>query len=296
MRIIRNILKIRKHDPTDVKTAPLSAEQVKAVSRRVIELDPPQLLTGVGISSGKQRDHNEDTLFALSATLAGTCEGIPFGIFIIADGMGGEKNGEMASGLATRTMASYLMQKLYSPFFSPHPDEQTESFQEIMRNAVIEAQKVVTKQVPGGGTTLTTAFIIGEQVTLTHVGDSRAYFIYPDGRMQVVTRDHSLVKRLIELGQISEAEAVVHPQRNVLYRAIGQGEPFEPDVNSFPMPHPGFLLLCTDGLWGVVPELEIYRIISNATSPSLACHELVEAANANGGPDNISVILVQSPN
>ncbi len=262
----------------------------------MVQFIPPQLLTGVGNSTGKQRDHNEDTLFTLNVTLAGTSEGIPFGIFIIADGMGGEQNGEMASDLAARTMSAYMVQKLYAPFFSPRTEEQSESFQEVMRNAVLESQKAVIKQVPGGGTTLTSAFIFGDQVTLAHVGDSRAYFIYPDGRMQVITRDHSLVKRLIELGQITEEEAFVHPQRNVLYRAVGQGEPFEPDINTFPMPHPGHLLLCTDGLWGVVPELEIYRIVSNAVSPSMACHELVEAANANGGPDNISVILVQSLN
>jgi len=257
---------------------------------------PPQLVVGIGESVGKQRDHNEDTLFVLNATLAGTSEGIPFGIFLVADGMGGHQFGEVASGIAARTMAGYLVQKLYYPFFSPKPEPQAESFQEIMRNAVLEAQQAVIKQVPGGGTTLTAVFVLGEQATLAHVGDSRAYLIYPDGRMQAITRDHSLVKRLIELGQITEKEAYVHPQRNVLYRAVGQGEPFEPDVSTFPLPHPGYLMLCTDGLWGVLPELEIYRIINNAPNPSMACHELVEAANAAGGPDNISVILAYYPN
>jgi len=259
-------------------------------------LEPHQLIVGIGESVGKQRDHNEDTVFVLNATLAGTSEGMPFGIFLVADGMGGHQNGEVASGIAARTIAAYLVQKLYFPFFSLKPESQGESFQEIMRNAVLEAQQAVIKNVPGGGTTLTAAFVLGDQVTLAHVGDSRAYFIYPDGRMQAITRDHSLVKRLIELGQITEKEAYVHPQRNVLYRAVGQGEPFEPDVNTFPLPHPGYLMLCTDGLWGVLPDIEVYRIINSASNPSMACHELVEAANAAGGPDNISVILAYYPN
>jgi serine/threonine protein phosphatase PrpC len=292
----RRVFRRKSTGASNIQTAPLSGEQIKAVTKKEITLMPPQLVVGIGESVGKQRDHNEDTLFVLNATLAGTSEGIPFGIFLVADGMGGHQFGEVASGIAARTMAGYLVQKLYYPFFSPKPEPQAESFQEIMRNAVLEAQQAVIKQVPGGGTTLTAVFVLGEQATLAHVGDSRAYLIYPDGRMQAITRDHSLVKRLIELGQITEKEAYVHPQRNVLYRAVGQGEPFEPDVSTFPLPHPGYLMLCTDGLWGVLPELEIYRIINNASNPSMACHELVEAANAAGGPDNISVILAYYPN
>ena len=83
-----------------------------------------------------------------------------------------------------------------------------------------------------------------------------------------------------------------HPQRNVLYRALGQAEPFRPDINTHEFPHPGYLMLCSDGLWGVVPEIEIFRIINSNKNLTMACHQLVEAANAAGGPDNISVILV----
>jgi protein phosphatase len=113
--------------------------------------------------------------------------------------------------------------------------------------------------------------------------------------MQGVTRDHSLVRRLIELGQITEKEAQVHPQRNVLYRALGQGEPLEADISTFQLPHPGYLMLCSDGLWGVVSDMDIFRIVSSASHPSLACRNLIEAANTAGGPDNISVILVEYP-
>lgn len=113
--------------------------------------------------------------------------------------------------------------------------------------------------------------------------------------MEVLTRDHSLVQRLVELGQITDAEAAVHPQKNVLYRALGQGEPFSPDISTSPIPPNGYLLICSDGLWGVVPEEEITRIIFEAANPQEACSALVAAANEAGGPDNITAILVHLP-
>jgi protein phosphatase len=136
---------------------------------------------------------------------------------------------------------------------------------------------------------------MGDQLVLAHVGDSRAYAFYLDGTVKVLSRDHSLVKRLEELGQITSDEAAVHPQRNVLYRALGQGEPFEPDINIYPLLESGFLMLCSDGLWGYVPEEKMLDIIRTAPTPELACHEMVKAANAAGGPDNITVVLVRLP-
>ena len=281
---------------SDVKTAPLTEDQLKAVSIKAApKLHPPQLLTGFGQSIGRVREHNEDSVFVLNASLSGEKEGAPFGIFIIADGMGGHQHGEVASNTAIRAMAGCLVRKLYQPFFGLVPDDQGESLHEIMQAGVQEAQQAVVRQVPGGGTTLTAAVVLGEQLTLAHVGDSRAYFLHPDGRVQQITRDHSLVWRLQELGQITEKEALVHPQRNVLYRAIGQGDPFEPDVATMPFPRPGTLMMCSDGLWGLVQEEEIFRIVHTAASPAIACQQLIDAANAEGGPDNISVILVHYP-
>lgn len=279
----------------NVQTAPLVDEQISLDEVSGSRYQPGQMILGTGQSVGKQRDHNEDTLFVLNSILAGNGDSLPFGIFIIADGMGGHQHGEIASSVAVRAVTSYLVRRIYLPFISLHPEAQGDSMQELLQSSVREAQQAVMKLAPGGGTTLTVAFVLGEQVTLAHVGDSRAYFIYPDGRIQAATRDHSLVRRLLELGQITEKEAAVHPQRNVLYRAIGQGEPFDADVNTYLLPHPGFLLLCSDGLWGVVPEDQIHQIVTTAVTPSEACHQLVEAANAAGGPDNISVVIVQIP-
>jgi protein phosphatase len=132
-------------------------------------------------------------------------------------------------------------------------------------------------------------------MTIAHVGDSRAYLIYGPERIEALTRDHSLVKRLVELGQITTAEAAVHPQRNVLYRALGQGEPFDPDIYSMQVFEAAYLLLCSDGLWGVVAESEIQRLVLQAYCVEDACQRLVDAANEAGGPDNISVILARLP-
>jgi protein phosphatase len=137
-------------------------------------------------------------------------------------------------------------------------------------------------------------FLLGSQMTIGHVGDSRAYIIQ-DGQHSVVTRDHSLVKRLEELGQLTEDEAAIHPQRNVLYKAIGQGASLEVDVVSYPVPRDGFLLVCSDGLWGVIPEEELLQIVRSSDHPQIACERLVEAANAAGGPDNITAVLVYFP-
>lgn len=281
----------------DVKTAPLTDEQLRAVSASAMAggTMTSQLIVGVGQSVGIQRDHNEDTIYVQSSHLGGDHKNLIFGLFILADGMGGYQHGEVASNVAANAMAHYLLKKIYMPMLSLKADQPSDPLHEIMQLGVNEAQAAVVKNAPGGGTTLTAAFILGDQVTLAHVGDSRAYFIYPDGRVQPITRDHSLVRRLQELGQINEKEAAEHPQRNVLYRALGQSEPFEPDINTYPFPNAGYLMLCSDGLWGVVSESEIFPILQSSPTLTIAAQRLIDAANAAGGPDNISVILVQYP-
>jgi serine/threonine protein phosphatase PrpC len=259
-----------------------------------IKYGPPQLLVGSAQSVGMQRDHNEDTLFTMSSVIADGNSQLPFGIFIVADGMGGHQHGEVASGTATRALVEYLSEKLIPPLLGLRAEEQIESLQEILETGIEEAQKLVIRKAPGGGTTLTTALVIGNKVTLAHVGDSRAYFIYKDGHIEAMTRDHSLVNRLVELGQITEEEAAVHPQRNVLYRAVGQLDPFSPDINTFPFPEEGSLLLCSDGLWGVISEEQILDIVCSLADLPDICRRLVQAANDNGGPDNISVVMVKN--
>lgn len=260
-----------------------------------IHLDPPQLLVGCAQSVGKQREHNEDALFTLTTTLTSDLQNLPFGLFIVADGMGGHQHGEIASSIAIRTVAATIVRKLYTTLLSLKPAHPDQSLQEILQEGIQEAHRAILRQVPGGGTTLTAILIFGNQMATAHVGDSRAYIVGPDSQMQVITRDHSLVKRLVELGRITSEEAANHPQRSVLYRALGQGEPFDPDLNIMPLPESGYILLCSDGLWGVVPDEEIYHLIMSAGSPQEACQKLVQAANDAGGPDNITAILVRLP-
>jgi serine/threonine protein phosphatase PrpC len=275
-------------------TAPLSEQQLNAiVSNHNPRFELQQLIASCGQSVGKQRELNEDSLLAITSTMAGNSGNLPFGLYIIADGMGGHQFGEVASNAAIRSVAGYVLRKFHPSLFQVKADTLEESFQEVMQAAVGEAQRAIQKEAPGSGTTLTAALVVGQQVTVAHVGDSRAYFVHPDGRLEPITRDHSLVKRLEELGHITSEEAANYPHRNVLYRALGQGEILDPDIFTIAFPQPGYLMLCSDGLWGVVTEQDLVRAVNEAPNLQRACQNLVNAANAAGGPDNISVVLVQ---
>ncbi len=283
-----------KRGDKGLTTAPLSEQQIQAIVRgQSAQYEMQQLVAAAGQSVGKQRDHNEDSLTAITATMAGKASSVPFGLYIVADGMGGHQFGEVASNAAVRVIAGHILRKFHSYLFTVPTQQPDESLQEIMEQAVKEAHRIVQKDAPGGGTTITAALVVGQQVTLGHVGDSRAYAIYPSGRIEQLTRDHSLVKRLEELGHLNHEEAAAFPHRNVLIRALGQGDTLDVDVFTVPFPPNGTLLLCSDGLWGVVSEAEIWRSLTESPSLPRACQNMINAANAAGGPDNISVILVQ---
>jgi len=286
--------KVKARPVDSAVTAPLSDIQLQSIRALAQNhYEPIQFLVASGQSVGHQRELNEDSLFTLTASIAGNSSNLPFGLFIIADGMGGHQFGEIASNTAIRSISGYVMKKFHNSLFSLPTQPVDESLQEILQAAVMEAQRAVLKEAPGSGTTVTAALVLGQQLTIAQVGDSRGYLLYNEQRMEAVTRDHSLVKRLEELGQITAAEAAVHPQRNVLYRAVGQGDTLEADVVTTPFPIGGYLLLCSDGLWGLVSDDEMRRIVYTAPNIQRACQEMVAAANAAGGPDNISVILVQ---
>lgn len=249
-------------------------------------------VVGKGSHIGKKREYNEDAFFTLECTLKQNGEIVPFGLFIIADGMGGHQAGNVASAVATRVVAHSLMRQVYLPFLQ---DEEKDSSRRPINEALIEALSdaslAVYDAVPDAGTTLTAALILGTHVYIGHVGDSRAYLVTEKG-LQQITQDHSLVARLIELGQATPEEAMTHPQRNILYRALGQGGSMEVDTYFQLLPAGSQLLLCSDGLWGAVPEREMAAIISAAPFPQIACRRLIEAAITHGGDDNITIILV----
>jgi len=283
--------------PTQVDmatTAPLSDQQISSIiGSQTSKYEMRQLVASVGQSVGKQRDHNEDSVLALTATISGSIESIPFGFYVVADGMGGHQFGEVASNAAVRIMGGNIMKKFHPYLFNLPTQILQDSLQELMETSITEAHQYVQREAPGSGTTVTAALVLGQQVTIAHVGDSRAYSVYPDGRVDPITRDHSLVKRLEELGHLSKDEAANFPHRNVLIRALGQGDTLEADIFTVPFPQSGYLMICSDGLWGVIDEKDVYRSIIDAPNLHRACQNMVEAANAAGGPDNITVILAQ---
>jgi protein phosphatase len=249
---------------------------------------------GTAQSTGLERSHNEDALFVMQGNSAGGKTLPSFGLFVVADGMGGHRAGEVASAISVRRVAHRITEETILNLFDGAQNANLPPIQDLVRKALEDANDAVVERVPGGGTTCTAALLLGQQITIGHVGDSRAYLISENGS-KVITRDHSLVERLRELGQLTEDEAATHPQRNVLYRAIGQGANLEVDVSSHPVPSNAFILVCSDGLWGVVSDAEMQKIILTSPDPQEACEKLVRAANAAGGPDNITAVLVRFP-
>ena len=250
---------------------------------------------GTASSIGKQREHNEDALFAISTILISNRIGIPAGLFIVADGMGGHEYGEKASELAVQAMAGSVIPELTPPALGLGEAASEKQLQEIMSKGVHSAHESIQKHATGGGSTLTGLLILGRTITIAHIGDSRAYHFDGERDPRVLTTDHSLVKRLEDLGQITPDEAAIHPQRNVLYRALGQVEQVDADLLSIDLPSNGQLVVCSDGLWGLVSDPEMSRIIASAANPQEASQNLIKAANAAGGSDNISVIIIQIP-
>ncbi len=294
-KLFKKDQKPEKSKPTDAgATMPLSDQQISdIISGQNLRYEMKQLIASAGQSVGKQREHNEDSLLAVTSTISGNAESVPFGLYIVADGMGGHQFGEVASNAAVRIMAGDILKKFHSYLYTLPTQTLQESLQEVMETSIKDAHRYVQREAPGSGTTVTAVLVLGQQMTVAHVGDSRAYAVYPDGRIDAITRDHSLVKRLEELGHLSKDEVANFPHRNVLIRALGQGETLEADIFTVPFPSPGYLVICSDGLWGVVNEQDVYRAVTEAPNLPRACQILVEMANAAGGPDNISVVIAQ---
>ena len=250
---------------------------------------------GWSTSLGKQRNQNQDAILAVSTTIkAGNLDQF-IGIYAVADGMGGHNDGDLASQVAILSFANVAFPEFTTPSQDTTIKEEPDRIKEIIKAGTLAAHKQVSEKVPGGGTTFTAAIITGEHVFITHTGDSRAYFINGNGDLQLLTRDHSIVNRMMELGKITEKQAADHPRRNVLYRALGQAEFDQPDISVHSSFKAKNLLLCSDGLWGVLSEERISEIIKTSPTPQLACNKLVEETNKAGGPDNISTLLVRFP-
>jgi len=247
------------------------------------------LHVGMASDPGCVRSQNEDSGLAWHLNLAQ--QGQPplsVGLLLVADGMGGQVSGGQASSLACRLAARHVIQEICLPLLSDGEPYSVAPINDVLESAIHIAHEAIQHQFPGAGTTMTMALLLGDGVYVAHVGDSRAYLGLRGG-LWPITRDHSMAARLREIGGATGQEAA--GQRNVLYKAVGQGMFVEPDVLYRELPAGAYLLLCCDGLWSHVDDEEISAIVDAAVAPDAACQELVSRARERGGEDNITVIL-----
>ena len=252
----------------------------------------PTLRVQAAQSVGMARSHNEDAVYAMQLTLLTPESRHVFGLFMIADGMGGHLGGELASSLAIQGASNSLYRSLLEPLRLGQKNFSDEEISEALNAAMHAAQELVLNQAAGSGTTLTMAIVLDRNLYFAHVGDSRLYLAPYGEPLQVLTKDHSLVRRLVDLGQIDEDEAKTHPQRNVLFRALGQEDGFKADLGALKLENPVNLLLCSDGLWGLVQDQSLAETLRAARWSDKIAQKLINMANAAGGTDNISVIAV----
>ena len=246
-----------------------------------------------GQSTGMLRDHNEDTLYTHSVQFSNGEDDFFFGVFIVADGMGGHENGEIASKIAVSTFIDFVNDRIFKPLINFQTDQIEGNVTDFVKEGLNLAHQCVRRTTQGGGTTFTSCLILERQLVIGHVGDSRVYFIYPDGNFKQLTKDHTLVQILIDKGKLTEEQAYDHPNRNILYQALGQFEILEPEIIKTMITEEGYLLICSDGLSGVVNTQEIISLVNEGNNLSTTCSNLIAAANDAGGPDNISVILIK---
>jgi serine/threonine protein phosphatase PrpC len=229
---------------------------------------------------GRQRETNEDS--CVVAPLGGGAM-----LLAVADGMGGHQGGEVASRLAVQS----LLDGLATPSARP--------WRERLLAGVLAAHELICDEAAaketllGMGTTLTAAVVDGRRLVWAHVGDSRAY-LWRSGDLTQLTEDHSLVREMVREGRLGETEAMRHPQRNVLTRALGMPETPAVDCGELDLQAGDWLLLATDGLTGLVATQELAERLERGERPNDVARGLVDLANDRGGPDNITVVIARA--
>ena len=229
----------------------------------------PNMYFGSRTDVGCQRERNEDSLIVRPP------------LFVVADGMGGHAAGDIASEVAVNTMASL------APTI-PDVDLLGRAVESANHAVITEAKKAGCE---GMGTTMTACVLQGDKIAIAHVGDSRAYLLHA-GKLQQLTRDHSWVADMVEQGQLTEEEARVHPNRSVITRALGSDPHMQPDLYEVTASEGDRLLLCSDGLTGMVEDGDIQAMLARIRDPQRCAAALVNEAIAHGGADNITVIVV----
>ena len=257
-----------------------------------VEIEEPTLRAGVRCDVGA-RERNEDSCLVFSSEAGGHFSMVPFGLYIVADGMGGHTNGHVASRIASRVAAHYILSKIYMPLLQTVGPPTQVPIQEVLLDAVQAANTAVFEDDPevDSGTTLTIALVLGRRLHVAHVGDSRLYLLAND-RLEQISMDHSLVQRLQDVGTLTAEEATMYRYRNVLLRAVGQGEEVEVDTYMRLLPRQGKLLLCSDGLCGFVPDETIKQVMEQDASLPQIVDELYETALAAHSNDNVTAVVV----
>jgi protein phosphatase len=232
---------------------------------------------------GRLRQNNEDRWFADTEMQ----------LYLVSDGMGGQMAGEMAARIVTEVLPTRLRTQLEdSPDFA-HPkeiDRVLETVRELSRN--VRSETAGQPGLAGMGATLVLLLVRGPQALLVHLGDSRAYR-WRQGKLECLTRDHTLVQLLIEDGVLAPAQAAAHPARHQLSRFVGMPSEPLPEFRLLDLASGDRLLLCTDGLTSMLANDQVCRILSQEACLEHACLTLIEAANAAGGQDNVTVVLVE---
>jgi serine/threonine protein phosphatase PrpC len=274
--------------PRNVRAAPRLQSNGRTDNKRGRYLD-----IGTGLDAGIERRGrpNEDNLFAIENITNRATAPQPMGLFIVADGMGGHGNGNEASQLAISAMRESVLLALDSEM------KEVEAIKKILVEGVQHANRSVykrnQKQSTDMGTTMTAALLWGANVFVVNVGDSRTYLYRTSEGLYQVTRDHSVVARLVECGAISPNDVYTHPKRNEILRALGNDPSVEVDCFTLPIRVGDVLLLCSDGLWEMVRDSEIQELVRTCIPhASQMCSMLIRAALNRGGKDNISVIAV----
>lgn len=214
-------------------------------------------------------------------------------ISIVADGMGGHAAGDQASKIAVKTITDIL--DAYD--FSEEEGESGMSVEELVRYSLQEANEQIllaslsNQHLQGMGTTAIVAVESKGKLFIGHVGDSRTYLIR-NQKISQITEDHSVVQQLVKAGAISEAEAEVHPYKNVITRCLGMQANVEPDTLEMVLEPGDRILMCSDGLSNMVSDATMEQFVNESETPELTCQKLIDLANENGGTDNITAVLL----
>ena len=253
---------------------------------------------GQATHPGYQHTRNEDAVVTFTFDKEQDGRAVPIGFYLVADGMGGHDAGDVASRTVNQIVTDWIIKTKVLPDLRKATRKlTTENVPgELLTQAIQQANEALLRraQAKGSdlGSTVTAALVIGDVATVASVGDSRTYLLR-NGHLEQITQDHSLVARLVDAGVIEPEEVRTHPQRNQIYRCLGHKSTVEVDTFTVQLRRGDRLILCSDGLWEMVVDEEIRRIVEQAHSPQQACDALVEAANQAGGEDNIAVIVVE---